>query len=112
MADVPHLRVPLEFVGGKLAVVEQDSTEEVTQCVEAVLRYRKGERLTRPSFGVGDLTFRPILPSGLRVDDLAAALEEHEPRLGVLIEQSAVSSSDAIMGVALRVRMTGGATDA
>jgi phage baseplate assembly protein W len=108
MVLVPHFRVPLEFVGGRLATVEQDSPDEVAQCVEAVLRYRRGERLTDPEFGIDDPTFRNVPATGMRFDDIAEAIARWEPRLSVLIEQSAVSVGDAIMGVALRVRATEG----
>lgn len=79
MADItnPHFRVPF-FVGKSVAAVEQDSDEEVRQCVEAVVRTEVGTRIERPEFGIFDPTFQEF-PGG--VDEIAAAVEEWEPRV-------------------------------
>lgn len=104
----PHLRVPLRIVGTSFDVVEQESDEEIGQCVEAITRYSRGTLLARPEFGIPDPTFRQVPSGGMNVEDIAASIERWEPRASLLIEQSSASIADAIVGVALRLRLTEG----
>ena len=53
----PHLKVPLALAGSRLATVEQDSIDEVAQCVEAVVRTPMGHRDLEPEFGIPDQAF-------------------------------------------------------
>ncbi len=109
MADIPQFKVPIRLVGEDFAVVEQDTEQEIEQGVEAVVRYRKGARLTLPKFGITDPAFVSEGPSATIAGDIAASVLEWEPRATVLIEQSSASIVDAIMGVVLRLRLTEGA---
>lgn len=76
MTDVPHFRTPFQIVGSAALVVEQDSSQEVEQCVEAILRTTTGSRLDNPKFGVPDRTFTEIKDNG----DWRKAIAEFEPR--------------------------------
>lgn len=85
MADTPHLDLPFRFVSGAAAVVEQDSLDDVSNCVEATLRTLVGQRLELPGFGIDDPTFQnqPI--------DTAAIVDKllnEEPRASVLLSQA------------------------
>lgn len=62
---------------GRLATLTQDSDEEITQALEAVLRHRVGDRSDLPGLGVPDPTFEE-LPIDLSATRLA--LEEYELR--------------------------------
>lgn len=77
MATAPHFALPFRFERGHAVENEQDSRDDVAACVEAILRYRKGQRLSAPDFGIVDPTFgqAPINGAGL-----IAALEDQEPR--------------------------------
>jgi hypothetical protein len=61
---VPHIAVPLRKItradrsGQGLALHEQDSPEEVTACVFAVLNTRTGHRIDLPEFGTPGQAFR------------------------------------------------------
>lgn len=57
MILVPKLRVPFQIVGGRAAVVEQDSVDEIVQCVEYLLRTEPGSRYEAPEFGLPDPAF-------------------------------------------------------
>lgn len=76
---IPHLRVPLQVVAGHLAVVEQDSEDELAQSVAVVLGTLRGERPVVPGFGITDQGFQEP-----RAAELVAAVEANEPRVRVL----------------------------
>jgi phage baseplate assembly protein W len=81
----PHLRIPLAFANGKFAVVEQDSPEEIRQCISTVLKTRIGSRIESPNFGVPDELFE-LLPPNPSAESYIAAIEEWEPRSRVVGE--------------------------
>lgn len=80
MPGIPKLRVPLEMGASGLRTVEQDSDEEVTQCVYAVAATPLGHLLADLDFGVEDPTF-----DQLPYDDgeLLSAVARFEPRAEV-----------------------------
>lgn len=79
----PHFGIPFRVIEGKVAVVEQDSEQEIEQCVEAILSTRIGSRLDEPEFGIPDGLFE-LLPPNPNVDAVLAAIEEWEPRVRAL----------------------------
>lgn len=83
MASVPKLRVPFGPVGRHIPVVEQDSVEEIAQCVFAVLATEEGSRNEEPEFGISDPTFRQL---GADLEALQGAVERWEPRADLLLE--------------------------
>lgn len=74
--SVPHLAFPLRLSGGRLATVEQDSMDEIEQCVEIVLRTERGTRLGQIEFGIEDPTFGDTLD----LSDMVNAVGTWEPR--------------------------------
>lgn len=85
MARVPHFEVPLRMSGPSFAVVEQDSPEEVEQCVLAVLETPQGSRIDAPGFGRPDLLFAQ-LGADTTAQPYLAAVDEWEPRSEVVGE--------------------------
>lgn len=85
MAKVPQFDVPFRIdpITGAPAEVEQNSVEEIEQCVEAVLRTIVGTRIDDLDFGVPDETFRQQTPNS-SAEIYVAAVEEMEPRARVL----------------------------
>lgn len=82
MANIPHFAVPFEIAvtghGAPTALVtEQDSPEEILDCVEVVLRYETGYRLEKPEFGTPDQTFAEPAPDTKRI---FGAIDIWEPR--------------------------------
>jgi phage baseplate assembly protein W len=69
--------------GGRVAVVEQDTKEEILQCVLACLRTRLGSRLEAPEYGVPDQTFKRQ-PRNPDVSVYLRAVEAVEPRASLL----------------------------
>jgi phage baseplate assembly protein W len=80
--STPHFATPFRLVGGRVAVVEQDSIEEITQCVEACLSTRLGSLVDLPEFGIPDELFKQI--PDVDIDAVRAAVEECEPRAALL----------------------------
>lgn len=81
----PHIAFPFAYeADGSLAVVEEDSVEEVAACVANIAICPQGYRLDAPDFGVPDPSFAtlPIDP-----DSLQHAIAKSEPRatLGVTV---------------------------
>ena len=85
MADVPHFDTPLRFTGSDFAVVEQDSTEEIADCVEACLRTPVGSRIDEPEYGAPDEMFSQLGPNP-SAEPYLAAVERDEPRADLLGE--------------------------
>lgn len=81
MTEIPHLAWPLQLApDGSLQAVEQDTVDEVRQCVHVLLHTPPGARPLAPETGVEDLAFTAIDP-----DELAAALQDQEPRATVTV---------------------------
>lgn len=81
---IPRLKWPLELVGTSLATVEQDSDEDIVQCLKGVLRHRPGDRPDIPALGVPDLAFAE---QPLHLEVVQEVLRRHEPRVDVLLTQ-------------------------
>lgn len=82
MAEVPHLAFPLRMnPDGTLADVEQDTIDDVRQCVHVLLRTEVGSRPLAPDVGIEDPTFT----EGLDPVQVATRLEEMEDRAQVTI---------------------------
>lgn len=81
MADVPHFKVPLELSGSGFATVEQDSADEVEQCVEAILRTPLGALERDPEFGIPDPTF------GVDLSAISASVDALEPRAALSLDE-------------------------
>lgn len=76
MVAVPHLQVPFALnQDGSAAVIEQDTTQEVSQCVRVLLATMRGTRQYVPGYGVADPTF-----VGPDITDIQAAIAKWEPR--------------------------------
>ena len=90
---IPHLALPFRIVDGRAAVTEQDTFEEIRDCVQAIIRTPRGFRLELPDFGVPDQTFHE---GGADADEIAAALDRWEPR--VVVDDVRVDFSSAGRG--------------
>lgn len=76
-AEVPHLAIPLRYIGGKPVVNEQDSIDDIHNCVEAIIRYPKEFLEHDPDFGVTPLEFEE---TNIELDNIRREVLEHEPR--------------------------------
>lgn len=84
MADVPHFALPFRFATPQAAVTEQDSLEEIADCVLVTLICPQGFRIELPRFGLPDPTFSTPAPS---MDVIRTTLATWEPRASVLLAE-------------------------
>lgn len=83
---ISRLAWPLKLASnGQLATVEQDSDEDIRQCISAIVRHRVGDRVDVPEMGVPDFTHGE---QPLEIDGVAAVIDRHEPRASVLVSSS------------------------
>jgi phage baseplate assembly protein W len=92
-ADTPHFDIPFRFEGAAAPTVEQDSYEDVANCVETIIRTPLGFRANTPNFGLPNVLFdvQPIV-----TDDVTAMIAAQEPR-SVLLFTETRDLVDALM---------------
>lgn len=76
-ANTPHLALPVRVdPDGTFAVVEQDTGDDVRQCVEVLFRTTPGQRIEIPEYGMADLLF------AVRIDEeeILGTIDRWEPR--------------------------------
>ena len=93
---LPHFSMPFRLEGASFAANEQDTAEEVADCVELTLRTVQGERRTLPDFGRPD---RLVFSTDrlLAVNSVQQAIEHGEPRARPLVESDASDAEQGIM---------------
>lgn len=101
MAQIPHFALPLRLDGiGRLATIEQDSADEIAQCVAVILATPEGSRVEVPDFGIPRLEFN--LPD---TADIIAAVQEWEPRADLsldVVRDLPGTTSTAVLTAAVR----------
>jgi phage baseplate assembly protein W len=81
--ETPHFSFPFRFVTNpatgnlEAAVTEQESADEVADCVQRIAQTRRGWRDELPEFGLSDPTFEQ---APVDADLLTEELREWEPR--------------------------------
>jgi phage baseplate assembly protein W len=103
MTSIPHFALPFRFATPQAAVSEQDSLDEIADCVFAVLACPVGFRVELPPFGLPDQTFSMPGPD---LVDVRAAIETWEPRAAALLDerQDALDELVAHVEVLVQVR--------
>lgn len=76
--EIPKLKLPVTLVGSKLDTIEQDTDDEVVQCVETVCRFPIGQRDDLLEFGIGSYELRNI--NDISAAELAREITRWEPR--------------------------------
>lgn len=105
--DIPHLSLPFRFeahaADGHVVVSEQDSIDDIANCVELIVKTPLGWRDEAPDFGIPDLTFS-VLPIGPQT--IEQLLEEQEPRIIILVREQpdALDQLMTILNVELHAR--------
>lgn len=102
MTDVPHFSLPFRFASPNVAVNEQDSLDEISDCVVAILLCPLGFRVELPLFGLPDPTFSTPAPD---LDDIRDVIETWEERAGVLLDQHADAADQLIARVRTSVQV-------
>ena len=89
MVDVPHFKFPFRLAssGTRVMVVEQDTQDEIMDCVEVLIRTEAGERIEAPEYGILDQTFRE---RGVDLGYVLSVIEEFEDRASVQLEEEGI----------------------
>ena len=85
MTELPHFALPFRFVNPSAAVTEQDSIEEIADCVYAILICPQGFRVELPYFGLPDPTFAMPAPD---LEEIRSVIETWEERASVVLEDN------------------------
>jgi phage baseplate assembly protein W len=104
IVSIPHLALPFRIENGRAATVEQDTDEEVLQCVQVIVSTMQGQRVELPDFGIPDPAFT------VDVDEAAilAELNEWEPRALILFSDQPNVQDELLREVTLQVQRTVG----
>ena len=108
MIDTPKLSYPFRFnaAGSQAIVVEQNSQDEIIDCVEVLLSTELGERQEVPDYGVPDQTFRQ---GGASTEAIEEAIRTWEPRADVDIERTDTDLDDLVDRLRLGIKRRGDA---
>lgn len=85
MNRIPHFDYPFRFSSqGHAVVVEQDSIEDIENCLLAIIKTEVGQRIELPQFGIQSPLFslQPI-----PLDPIYNAVTDQEPRAIMVISQ-------------------------
>lgn len=89
--NTPHLAFPLEFRNDRVVVTEQDSQDEIVDCVEALLSIPLGSLVHQPDLGLADPTFRQ---NGVDLSEIEGTVAQWEPRADVDAIRTAIQDSE------------------
>lgn len=91
--DVPHFAVPFNITTEGAEIIEQDSYDDIVQCVEALCRTPKGTRLDSPDYGIDEVVLREPGPDRVKLE---RAISYWEPRARVAIDISNPNVMDSL----------------
>lgn len=99
---VPHFSLPLRYVNGSALVNEQDSIDDVADCVYAVCVTNPGDRAELPDFGLVDPAFgqEPLIASAAQNQ-----IEQWEPRAQVLVDMAPDRYDQSIVNAQVNVEL-------
>lgn len=89
--DTPKLSFPFRLHANGLSAVtiEQDSDDEILDCLEVLLSTEKGSREEAPAYGIEDQTFKE---GGADLEQVLTAISKWEPRAGKALEADVIAS--------------------
>lgn len=101
--QTPHYAMPFRLgsINGAAIVNEQDSSEDIINCIEAIIAFPIGSREELPEFGIPDILFREITES--QVPELQEAIARWETRID-LIASEEPTFDDMIRHIILQAR--------
>lgn len=102
----PHLRLPLQFTGinGGALVNEQDTPEDIIDCIKAIISYPIGSRHDMPEFGIPDMVFRQ--ESATRIQQLRDHILEWEGRAQIDTEGGPLITDSMIWSILVKAGVT------
>ena len=106
---IPHVALPFSFVGqgpGGVNCNEQDSLDDIYDCVQSIVRCPRGYRPELMQFGVDDQTFSE--GDKINLDILSDQVSTWEARADNLYEQAPDRFDEMMDIVKIRVAKIGG----
>lgn len=97
---VPHFSFPFHTDGTSFAVVEQDTQEEIQQCVEILLLTPSDSRLVLPEYGTPETLFTQV---PVNVSAIISKLNEWEPRAAVDFNQTVDTVNQMVSHIGVSV---------
>jgi hypothetical protein len=103
---VPHFRIPFHVgPSGAVDVVEQDSVEEVAQCVQVLVNTRIGQRIELLDYGIPDPVFQEEQFGHSAIP--LATIEKWEPRALTQVSDTINSADELLRELNIEVRTHG-----
>lgn len=101
----PHFMVPFQFGGvkGGAFMNEQDSSDDVMDCIRVIVAFPLDSLVSQPGFGIPDVVFEEV-QAGHVPEEIKSALMEQEERLDYDLEGGPSQSDELIMNLLLKVR--------
>lgn len=98
----PHLRLPLQFGGvkGGALVNEEDSGEDIIDCIKAIVAFPHGSRHDMPEFGIPDLLFQQQNLD--MIGQLREAISEWEDRHDIEVSGEPNVSDQQILDILVK----------
>lgn len=96
----PHFDLPFRLVGNSFACVEQDTYEDIANCVECIVRTPQGFRDDSPNFGFPQIEFEE---APINTDMIASVIELQEPRASLIIGQHVSLIDELLTQIDIRV---------
>lgn len=92
----PHFAFPFQIGSdGTFQVVEQDSIEEITGCVQVLIGTELGSREELPEYGIVDPTFA----NQVDMNEIERVINDWEDRAAVNITDTISSSNELVQNV-------------
>lgn len=96
---IPHFRWPLSLgADGTFATVEQDTLDDVGQCVAVLVLTRRGERVELPEYGIP----APLFDVGRIDQSIAPAIERWERRANVETDEAIDELDELVRNLQVR----------
>jgi phage baseplate assembly protein W len=101
----PHFKVPFNFGGlnGGAFVNDQDSFEDLHDCMLAIVAFPVGSRQELPEFGSPDMSFNR--DPGVVPTQLKTAISQWEPRPNATVDGQQIITDDMIVSAMAHTRM-------
>lgn len=97
---IPHFALPLQYRNGSALVNEQNSVDDMADCVYAVCVTNPGDRVEYPTFGLQDMAFGQ---QPLNASAAVNQIEDFEPRVSVLIDLAPDRFDETIVNAQVNV---------
>lgn len=105
----PHFRLPLRRGANGMALVnEQDSSEDIIQCIEVLIAYPIGANWMLPTFGTPDVLFKTTGGQEGVPDQLKTAILQWEARAGMEFGGVPLLNDELLQELVNRVGVTDG----